>query len=114
MNKKFTTRPGVLDGVTLAMVISLAAAALSLILGGFIVYGLLFELLLYGASLTYLLYLLRRSNARIGRLLVIASWATLSLGSWILDIALIEQVSVDGRTPPNVSNYRVFAGFIAS
>ena len=92
MKKKFTTRPGVLDGVTLAMVISLAAAALSLLLGGFIVYGLLFELLLYGASLTYLLYLLRRSNARIGRLLVIASWATLSLGSWILDIALIEQV----------------------
>ena len=44
-------KPTILDGVTVAMVISLAAAAASLLLGGFIVYGLLFELLLYAATL---------------------------------------------------------------
>jgi hypothetical protein len=85
-------KPGILDGVTLAMVISLAAAALSLLLGGFIVYGLLFELLLYSATLVYLLYLLKRSDARIGRLLVIAGWALLSFAGWFFDVALIQQV----------------------
>ena len=55
-------KPSVLDGVTLAMGISLGAAAASLLLGGFIVYGLLFELVLYGAALVYLLYLLKRSQ----------------------------------------------------
>ena len=87
-------KPTLLDGITLAMVISLGAAAVSLVLGGFIVSGLLFELLLYGATLTYLLYLLKRSNARIGRLLVISAWAAISLGSWFFDVALIQQVLI--------------------
>jgi hypothetical protein len=39
-------KPGLVDGVTVAMIISLGAAVASLLLGGFIVYALLFELLL--------------------------------------------------------------------
>ena len=50
-------KPGIVDGVTVAIIISLGAAVASLLLGGFIVYGLLFELLLYAATLAYLLYL---------------------------------------------------------
>ena len=87
-------KPSILDGVTLAMVISLGAAAGSLLLGGFIVYGLLFELLLYGASLTYLLYLLKRSHAHIGRVLVIGAWALISLACWFFDVALLQQVLI--------------------
>jgi hypothetical protein len=87
-------KPSILDGVTLAMLISLGAAAGSLLLGGFIVYGLLFELLLYGASLVYLLYLLKRSQARVGRVVVISAWALLSFGCWFLDIALLQQVLI--------------------
>ena len=87
-------KPTILDGVTVAMVISLAAAAASLLLGGFIVYGLLFELLLYAATLAYLLYLLKRSKARIGRVLVIAAWATTSLACWFFDVVLLEQVLI--------------------
>ena len=87
-------KPSILDGVTLAMVISLGAAAASLLLGGFIVYGLLFELLLYGASLVYLLYLLKRSQARIGRVLAISAWALISFSCWFFDIALLQQVLI--------------------
>jgi hypothetical protein len=86
------SKPTMLDGVTLAMVISLGAAAGSLLLGGFIVYGLLFELLLNGAALAYLIYLLKRSRARIGRVLVIAAWALVSFACWFFDVALLQQV----------------------
>jgi hypothetical protein len=84
----------ILDGVTVAMVISLAAAAASLLLGGLIVYGLMFELLLYGATLAYLLYLLKRSQARVGRLLVIAVWAITCLTCWFFDAPLLGQVLI--------------------
>ena len=94
MNKPGMSKPTLLDGVTVAMVISLAAAAASLLLGGFIIYGLLFELMLYGATLTYLLYLLKRSQARIGRLLVIAAWAVTCLVCWFFDVVLLEQVLI--------------------
>ena len=80
--------PAIVDGVTVA------AGATSLLLGGFVVYGLLFELLLYSATLVYLLYLLRRSRARVGRILVIAGWALASLACWVIDIALLQQVLI--------------------
>jgi hypothetical protein len=86
--------PALLDGVTVAAVISLGAAAASLLLGGFIVYGLLFELLLYAATLTYLLYLLKRSGARVGRVVAIAGWAAASLACWIFDVGLLQQVLI--------------------
>lgn len=86
--------PAILDGITVAAVISLGAGTASLLLGGFIIYGLLSELLLYAATLTYLLYLLRRSRARVGRVLVIAGWASASLGCWFFDIALLQQVLI--------------------
>ena len=87
-------KPGLVDGVTVAMIISLGAGVASLLLGGFIVYALLFELLLYTATLTYLLYLLKRSKARIGRVVVIVGWAVTSLVCWFFDVALLEQVLI--------------------
>jgi uncharacterized protein (DUF58 family) len=67
--------PAILDGITFAIIISLGAALASLLLGGLLIYAVLFELLMYAATLAYLLYLLRRSQARIGRVVVIAGWA---------------------------------------
>ncbi|MCP4768754.1 MAG: hypothetical protein GY875_21140 [Gammaproteobacteria bacterium] len=86
--------PGILDGVTLAVIISLGAALASLLLGGLLVYGVLFELLIYAATLVYLLYLLKRSQARIGRVVVIAGWAVTSLGCWFFNVDLIQQVLI--------------------
>ena len=58
--------PGVIDGVIVAIIISLASAATGLLLGGFTSYPSLFQLLLCGSSLIYLVYLLKRSDAKIG------------------------------------------------
>jgi hypothetical protein len=86
--------PAILDGVTLAVIISLGAALASLLLGGLLVYGVLFELLMYAATLVYLLYLLKRSRARVGRVVVIAGWAVISLACWFFDVALLQQVLI--------------------
>ena len=87
-------KPSIIDGIILAVIISLGAGAISLLLGGILVYGLLFELLLYAATLVYLLYLLRRSQARIGRVVVIGAWAVVNFACWLFDAALLEQVLI--------------------
>ncbi len=84
--------PGLLDGVVTALGISLAAAAASLLFGHFVTTGALFQAVLWGATLAYLVYLLRRSRARTGRIVVIGAWALATLGCWLLGASLSEQV----------------------
>ena len=84
--------PGIFDGIVTAAMISLVVAVFALFLGGYLLFGSLFYLLLSGASLAYLVYLMKRSGARIGKLVVFSAWFVTSLGGWILDAALIEQV----------------------
>lgn len=86
--------PGIIDGVIVALVISLYAAAISLVLGGVIAYTTLFNMVLCGSSLIYLIYLLKRSKAKVGRVVVIASWAVTSLGCWFFEIPLFTQVLI--------------------
>lgn len=86
--------PTLFDGISIAALISLAAAATTLLLGGVILSGLLFELLLYGGALGYLLYLLKRSRARVGRIVVISGWAAICLACWFFDVALLQQVLI--------------------
>ena len=85
-------KPGIIDGIILALVISLGAGAANLILGAFVGYGSLFQLTLLAATLAYLLYLFKRSPARVGRVVMLAAWVTLSLAGWFFDLPLFEQV----------------------
>ena len=86
------TAPGFFDGVVAALVISLGAAAAGLLFGQFVAVGTLFQVVLWGAALAYLAYLLRRSRARIGRVVVISAWALVTLGCWLVDASLSGQV----------------------
>ncbi|NCF38100.1 MAG: hypothetical protein GWP56_17265 [Gammaproteobacteria bacterium] len=86
--------PGIIDGVIVALVISLGAAVASLLLGGFIGYGTLFNAILLAATLTYLLYLFKRSSARVGRVAMLAGWSAISLACWLFDLLLFEQVLI--------------------
>lgn len=86
--------PGIIDGIIVAIVISLGAGAASLVLGGFVAYATLYNLLLCSATLIYLVYLLKRSNARVGRVVVIAGWAFVSVACWFFDVPLFEQVFI--------------------
>jgi hypothetical protein len=86
--------PGIIDGIVVAIIISLGAGVAKLLLGSFITYGSLFNLVLYAATLVYLVYLLKRSGARTGRVIVIAGWGLISLACWFFDILLFEQVLI--------------------
>ncbi|MGD2172523.1 MAG: hypothetical protein PVI79_01960 [Gammaproteobacteria bacterium] len=83
--------PGIIDGVFVAILIAVGAGIASLLLGGFIGRGLLFNLVLLWGSLVYLIYLLRRGEARIGRAVTIAGWAALAIACWLFDIPLLYQ-----------------------
>ena len=86
--------PGIFDGVIVAAAISLGAGLTCLLLGGFLVYPALFDLVLYGAALAYLIYLLKRSDARVGRVVVLGGWTLVTLACWIFDVHLLEQVLI--------------------
>lgn len=86
--------PGIIDGLIVAFAISLGAGAAGLILGSFMSYGTLMNLVLPAAALAYLLYLFKRSSARVGRVVMLATWATLSLACWWFEVHLFEQVLI--------------------
>lgn len=86
--------PGIIDGVMVAVVIALGAGIASLFPGAFIDYGSLLNAVLLAATLTYLLYLFRRSNARVGHVVMIAAWAAVSLACWFFDLHPFEQVLI--------------------
>jgi hypothetical protein len=83
--------PGIIDGVVVAVLIAVGAGIASLLLGGFVGRGLLFNLVLLWAALVYLIYLLRRSDARIGRVVTLAGWAAASFACWLFDVPLLHQ-----------------------
>ena len=86
--------PGLIDGVLIAVFIALGAGLAGLLLGGFVGHGAVFNLLLLGSTLAYLVYLLRRSSARVGRVVLLAGWGVASLAGWLLDLSLFQQVVV--------------------
>ena len=86
--------PGIIDGIIVAALISLGAGITSLLLGGFVAYSTLFEFTLYGVVMAYLFYLLKRCDARIGRIVAVSAWSLMTFMCWILDIPLVEQVLI--------------------
>ena len=86
--------PGIIDGIIVAVLISLGVAITALLTSGFIAYPTLFNLVLCGSTLAYLIYLLKRSNARVGRIVVISGWALVTFVCWLFDVHLFEQVLI--------------------
>ena len=86
--------PGIINGIIVAFLISLAAGAASLVFSGFVSKITLFSIILCTATLAYLLYLLKNSSARVGRVVVICGWAVISLVCWMFDVPLFEQVFI--------------------
>lgn len=84
--------PGTLDGIIVAFLISLGAVLAGLLLGGFVPRPTLSVILLSGASLCYLVFLLRRARARVGRIVAGGAWAILCLVGWMLQLPLFEQI----------------------
>lgn len=86
--------PGIIKGLIIAFFISLAAGIASLLFGSFVADATLFSLILGTSTLAYLVYLLKHSSARVGRVIVISGWALANIACWLFDIPLIEQVLI--------------------
>ena len=77
-------RPSFMQGVGVAGGLALAAAAFVVALGPMLVVSTLARLLVPALALAYILYLLGRSPERTGRVTVLALWALLAIGAWLL------------------------------
>ncbi|MGH8626526.1 MAG: hypothetical protein ACREYC_15080 [Gammaproteobacteria bacterium] len=71
-------RPAFLEGVVVAFAASAAGSVLFTVLGAVLPGGLLLRFLIAGLGLCYVLYLLKRSRDRIGRITSLAAWAVLA------------------------------------
>lgn len=85
-------RPGIIDGIVFALLVAIGAGAASLVFGAFVGYGTLAGIIVPASTLAYLLFLLRRSRLRVGRVTLLAAWAAASLAPLWLDFTLLQQV----------------------
>ncbi len=81
-------RPGFFEGVGVALAASIVGAVLftvllSLFAGGFLLRGLIALM-----GLSYIIYLLKRSGERVGRITTLSLWLAAALGIWLLGLSL--------------------------
>jgi len=81
-------RPAFIEGVAVALVASLAGGAAFAGLTTLLAGGLALRLLVAGLGLCYVIYLLRRSGVRIGRVTVVAAWLAAAVLAWVSDVPL--------------------------
>jgi hypothetical protein len=77
--------PGIIDGILVAVLIAIGVGFTTLITG-FAGLGAQLDLVMPWATLAYLVYLFRRSDTRVGRVVAVAAWATLSLACWLFEL----------------------------
>lgn len=75
-------KPDFLEGVGVALVASIAGGVLQSTLGMALPGNTVLQLLIAAIGLAYILYLLNRSQARIGRVTTVAAWMLLAMLAW--------------------------------
>ena len=87
-------RPSFFEGVVVALIVSVVAAAVftvpAMLFGG----GGVHRLVIAGIGFAYVLYLLARSRERVGRVTVVALWLGLAAATWLLAPQLLIYVAV--------------------
>lgn len=81
-------RPSFLEGVGVALLASLAGAALFTSLGLFLPSGAALRLVIAGLGLAYALYLMSRSQERLGRVTSLLVWLLVAGLTWLLAVPL--------------------------
>ena len=82
------TRPSFLEGAALALAASIGGSVLYSGLEYLLGPSLAARLLIAALGLAYLLYVLVRSEARVGRLVSLAAWLLLAVAAWLLSLPL--------------------------
>jgi hypothetical protein len=76
-------RPGIFQGVIVALVLSVVAGAVYFVMQPVLGGGLVLRALIALLSLAYIGYLLRSSHTRIGKLSTVALWLVISSAVWL-------------------------------
>jgi hypothetical protein len=82
-------RPTFFEGVGVALAASVSGGILFTVLGSVFAGGWLLRLLVAAIAFAYVIYLLRRSRERIGRVVVIAGWLVAAAAGWWLQPPLV-------------------------
>lgn len=80
-------RPTFFEGVGVALAASIAGGVLFTVLATLFASGFVLRGLIAGLALVYVLYLLRRSGERVGRLTALAAWLAAASGIWLLGLS---------------------------
>ena len=81
-------RPSFFEGVGVALAASAVGGVLFTVLATLFAGGFVLRVLIAGMGLLYVLYLLRRSHERVGRITTIALWLVAAGSIWLLDFGL--------------------------
>jgi len=87
-------RPGIMEGVVLALGVSGIASVLFTVLGPVFGGAAVLRLLIAASSLAYVIYLLGRSRERVGRVTTFAAWAVVALALWWFEPPLLLYVLI--------------------
>lgn len=87
--KAFVKRPGFVEGAGVALVAALASSAMMLVFAGMVTGPLLLRALVAALGLGYLLYLLVRTNTRVGKVSTMLVWALLTGVTLVLNPPLL-------------------------
>ena len=81
-------RPTFLEGVGVAIAASVAGGVLFTVLASIFAGGAVMKLMIAAIGLAYVIYLLRRSRERVGRVAVLTLWLVAAAALWLLSPAL--------------------------
>jgi hypothetical protein len=87
-------RPSFLEGVAVALAASLLGSLVYTVLAPLFGSAVILRLLIAGAGFGYLIYLLRRSPERVGRITLICLWGLAATAAWILNLPLLHYLAL--------------------
>ena len=87
-------QPGLVEGIAVALLASITGSAVFIILTSVFAGGSVFRLIIAGLGFAYVLYLLSRSQERVGRLTVISVWLIVAACAWLLAPSLLIYISI--------------------
>ncbi|MBV1930525.1 MAG: hypothetical protein KUG71_02310 [Porticoccaceae bacterium] len=87
-------RPSLFEGIAVALIAGITAAIVFPLLAIALAPGFVLRLLVAGVSLVYFIYLLRRSQQKLGRLTVLGTWALFTTATWLLAPSVISYAAI--------------------
>lgn len=82
-------RPSFIEGVVFALAVSTVGSVLLPVLSWTLPTATVLRLLIAGIGFSYVIYLLSRSDERIGRVTTIVTWSVAALAAWVFSPSIV-------------------------